>query len=383
MRHRSAGAALCLLVASALPLRAQSSQFGIRGIGLPIRPLSVRSTATGGSFGLFDHESSFNPAAIGIVNAVLASFQTVQSWRKSESPAGTASAKDNRYPGVFVTGPIGGTPFAISLGASTYSDRNFTIESQDTLIIRDEQVITTDTLASTGGVSDLRAGIAWRRSRTVQFGLGFHLLTGSNRILSARHFSDTSYARASERFTVSYLGAGISAGIVARAGKVVTLAGMVRADNQLHVERDREKVGSTHLPMTFSGGARFQVGEKLQMATAATYRTWSRADDDVVAQGGVGATNTTEFSLGFEYLRDLRRPGRWPLRIGAYHAELPFPLTRGQDLTETGVSIGTATRFVGDRAGFDFSLTQLWRRGGSGFKERATLLTVGITVRPP
>ena len=382
MMRRLGLTALCL-AAGVAPLAGQSSQFGIRGLGLPVRPLSVHSTGSGGAFGLFDYESAFNPASIGLINSALASFQTVQSWRRSESPAGTASARDNRYPAIFVAGPIGGTPIAISLSASTYTDRNFTIASEDTLIIRDLPVITADTLTSTGGVSDLRAGIAWRRSRTINFGLGFHLLTGSNRIVSRRHFSDTAYSQAQERFTMSYLGAGISAGLLAKLGKVVTLSGMVRADNRLHVERDREKVGSTRLPLTVSGGARFQVGEKLQLASSATYRTWSRGDEDVVAQGGVGATNTTEFSFGLEYIGDPRHPARRPLRLGVYHAELPFPLTRGQDLTETGISLGTSVRFVGDRAGFDFALAEIWRNGGSGFKERATLLTVGITVRPP
>ena len=33
-------------------------------------------------------------------------------------------------------------------------------------------------------------------------------------------------------------------------------------------------------------------------------------------------------------------------------------------------------------AGFDLALTQVWRRGGEGFSERATLVTIGISVRP-
>jgi len=374
--------AALLLLSAASPLAAQSSQFGVRGLGIPMRPYSVRVVGTGGAFGMFDSESSFNPASIGSVSFTSASFQTIQSWRRSESPTGSASARDNRYPGVFVAGPIGGTRLAISLSASGYTDRNFSIASRDTLILRDVPVETTDTLRSLGGVSDVRAGIAWNGSPSLQVGVGIHMLTGSNRITSTRRFSDTTYAGAAEQFTVSYLGMGVSAGIVARLGRAVSLSGMIRADDKLRVERDSLRLGTTKLPVTVAGGARIQFGDQLQVAGSAIYRSWSSADEDLVAQGGIGSTNTTEFSAGLEYLRDPRRPNNLPLRLGFYHARLPFPLVRGVDVSETGITIGTSKRFVADRAGFDIALGQVWRKGGAGFSERATLLTLGVSVRP-
>ena len=371
-----------LLLASVAPLAAQSSQFGVRGLGLPMRPFSVRASATGGGFGLFDSESSFNPGSIGMVSFTNANFQSQQSWRRSVSPAGTETGRDNRYPGAFVAGPVGGTRLAISLSASGYTDRNFSIASRDTLILRDVPVETIDTLRSLGGVSDFRAGIAWRGSTRLQVGLGVHLLTGSNRISSSRRFSDTTYAGATEEATVSYLGMGVSAGVVARLGRVLTLAGMVRADEKLRVERDSLRVGTTKLPVTLAGGARLQFGDQLLLAGGATYRTWSSADDDIVAQGGIGSVNTIELNVGLEYLRDPRRPNNFPLRLGFYRARLPFPVSRGQNINETGITIGTSKRFVADRAGLDIALAQVWRKGGPGFSERATLLTAGISVRP-
>ena len=371
-----------LLLASVAPVAAQSSQFGVRGLGLPMRPFSVRASATGGALGLFDSESSFNPASIGLVSFTTASFQTLQSWRRSESPSGSVTARDNRYPGVFVAAPIGGTALAIALSASGYADRNFSIASRDTLILRNVPVETIDTLRSLGGVTDVRAGVAWRGSTRLQVGLGIHLLTGSNRISSSRRFSDTTYAGATEEATVSYLGMGVSAGVMARLGRVLTLAGMVRADEKLRVERDSLRVGTTKLPLTLAGGARVQFGDQLQLAGSATYRTWSSADNDIVAQGGVGSVNTIEFNVGLEYLRDPRRPNNLPLRLGFYRARLPFPVIRGQNINETGITIGTSKRFVADRAGFDLAVGQVWRKGGPGFSERATLVTVGISVRP-
>lgn len=364
------------------PLAAQSSQFGVRGLGLPLRPLSVRSTATGGSFSLFDPESAFNPAAVGQVAFLNANFQTVQGWRRSENPAGTANARDNRYPGVFVAGPVGGTPFSIALSAAGYTDRNFVLGSKDTIELRGVPVETFDTLGSQGGLSDLRAAVAWRQSRNVHWGVGFHMITGSNKIESRRSFADTSYSGAGERFTYSYLGFGLSAGVTLRIGRSITLGGMVRSDDRLRVERDSTPAGHTNLPMTISGGGRVQIGERVMLAGSALYRNWSVANDDLVAQGGLGSVNTTEFSAGIEYLTDPRRPAHRPLRLGVRRATLPFPLINGQKPSETAVSVGTSFRFVAERAGFDVALQQVWRKGGVGFDERATLLTLGVTVRP-
>ena len=60
----------------AAPLAGQSSQFGVRGLGIPLRPISVRATGTGGGFSLFDAESALNPASIGQVVFLNASFVT-------------------------------------------------------------------------------------------------------------------------------------------------------------------------------------------------------------------------------------------------------------------------------------------------------------------
>ena len=378
MRLRIAAA----LLLAAAPAAAQSSQFGVRGLGIPLRPLSVRATGSGGGMGLFDPESGLNPAAIGLVTFTMASFQTVQGWRSSTSPTGTVHGQDNRYPGIFVTGHVGGTPVSISLSASGYTDRNFSIGTSDTLIIRDQEVTTIDTLRSLGGVSDLRAGVGWRVSNQLQLGLGVHMLTGSNRISSTRRFSDTAYAGAAEQFTLSYLGAGVSGGILFRVGRALTLGGVIRADHELRIERDSAKVGTTKLPVSIAGGARLQVGDQLLLGGAATYRSWSSASDDIIEQGGIGSINTTEFQIGLEYFRDARRPSNLPIRLGFFHARLPFPLREGDNTSETGITVGTSKRFVADRAGFDLAVSQIWRRGGEGFTERATQLTFGISVRP-
>jgi len=368
---------------SALPLAGQSSQFGVRGLGLPLRPLSVRAAATGGSFGLFDFASAQNPASFGVVGRVDASFQTLQTWTSSENPLGTSSRRDNRYPGIFITGPIGGTRLALAVSASGFTDRNFALVSRDTILLRDLPVEVLDTITSLGGMSDLRFAVAWRRSPAVQIGGGLHLLTGSNRISSHRVFSDSAYLGATERNTLSYLGFGVSAGATVRLIPSLTIAGMARIHNTLRVERDTTRVASIALPVTLAGGARLQLGPRLQLAGAAQFRNWSVSDSALRALGGIGSVNTTEWSAGLEFIPDPARPFRRTLRLGFHRADLPFLLRPGVDISETGVSAGTSTQFGGGRIRLDLALSRIWRRGGPDFSERAFLLNLGIAIAPP
>jgi hypothetical protein len=364
------------------PLRAQSSQFGIRGLGIPMRPLSVRSVGTGGSFGLFDAESSLTPASISLITNIFANIQTVQNWRTSMTPTDSSSGRDQRYPGIFVGTPIGKTQLSAAISMSGYTDRNFLLAWTDTLTLRGSPVQTYDTLSSFGGISDLRAAVGWRQSAAIQWGAALHVLTGSNRLNSRRVFGDATYLGARERSTISYLGFGVSAGVTATIGRRVTLSGLVRLDDQLEVERDFIPLGHVELPTTVGGGVRIQLSERLTVAGSGLYRNWSVANADLVALGGIGSTNTTEFSAGLEYLGDPRRPARRPIRLGFRHARLPFPLQQGIDVDETGISLGSGTRFGNNRVGIDVALERIWRKGGSGFTESATLLTIGFSVRP-
>ena len=373
---------LTLAVVAAGPLAAQASQFGTRGFGLPLRPISVHAAGTGGSFGLFDAESASNPASFAFVGRSNVAFQTVQTWTSTNNPVGTASTRDNRYPGFIVAAPLGGTRFAVAVSAAGYTDRNFSLASVDTIILRDASVETTDTLTSLGGISDLRGALAWRMSGQVQWGLGLHLLTGSNRITNHRVFADTNYSGATERSTLSYLAHGVSIGVSVRPVPMVTLVGMARADSRMRIERDTSSLGTVRLPMTFGAGARLQLGKRALIAGSAIFRNWDRSDADLRALGGIGSRSTTEWSAGFEFMPNPTRPGVHPIRLGVYRAGLPFPLQSGLSQNETGISAGSSFEFAGGRARGDVAVSRVWRSGGPDFSEHAVLLNAGISIRP-
>ena len=115
---------------------AQSSQFGVRGLGMPGRPISTRTFSLGGAFGLFDGESGINPAALGRVAALGADFTSLQDFRHVENDLGSKSVRETRFPFIAIAGPIKRYPAVDGLSFANYASRAYTLVSGDTLDLR-------------------------------------------------------------------------------------------------------------------------------------------------------------------------------------------------------------------------------------------------------
>lgn len=375
-----------LVCAAPLPLLAQSSEFGTRGLGLPGRAESVRALGTGGSFGLFDGGSSQNPAALAEAYVLTATFTGMESFRSSTGPGGTLSGRDMRFPQITVAGPVGHRPFSVGASYSNYSDRDFSVATSSELELRGAPVTSFDTLTSRGGLNDIRLGVAYRGPSAWNLGVAFHLITGSARTELRRGFSDTAYAPVFQSAEISYAGIGFSAGLLHTMGRL-TIAAMARTDGNANVDRDSTRVNRIGLPASFGAGIRYHAGSRLDLAAQGLYRGWSAADAALIAGGGTGAQNTVSISGGGEYATDLRRPYRRPIRFGAHYTRLPFPIVTSGKPSEFGVSVGTGTRFLDARtrrevAGLDLAVEHLWRREGTAYREGAWLLTFGVTIKP-
>ncbi len=81
-------------------LAAQASIFGVRGPGFPGRPYSAAAIGTGGSTGMFDPESQLSPASLGPLQTGTASFTLQGDFRSVETPAGSSTTRDYRFPNV-------------------------------------------------------------------------------------------------------------------------------------------------------------------------------------------------------------------------------------------------------------------------------------------
>jgi len=375
--------ALVLLALALWPATAaaQSSQFGVRGLGMPGRPLSTRDFSLGGGFGLFDGESGLNPAALGRVTALGASFASLQDFRHVENPAGSNSLRETRFPYFSIAGPLRRYPAVLGVSFANYTSRDFTLASADTVLLRDVLVPVSDTFSSRGGLSELRFAGAYRIQDAWVIGGSFHVITGSARLRFRRVFADTTYEAATQSSELSYAGVGVSLGVIRNFGPGFSMAAMVRSDGHVNVDRDSSRVGTVDLPYSFGLGLRWRARPKLELASQVLMKTWSGANSDLLSQGGTGSDNTVEVSLGAEFTPNLRRPTRRPLRLGIRYATLPFLLVPGEQPSEFGISAGTGIRFAQDRAGVDVGLEHVWRSAGA-FSERAFLLNLGVTVRP-
>ena len=357
---------------------AQSSQFGVRGLGAPGRQLSARSVGSGGAFGLFDAQSELNPAALATLTAMTVWFTGVGDYRKVDNPAGTATVKENRFPLVGVAGPLKQRPLALAIGFSNYTSRDFTLVSADTVPLRGVLVPVNNVFSSRGGMSDLRFAGTFKHGDRWAIGGSFHVITGSNRFVSRRVFADPSYLIVSQKAEVSFAGIGFDIGVVRNFGPNFSVAGIVRSDGHADIDRDSTRVAQVDLPYTYGLGLRWRPARSLDLASNVIYRTWSAANSDLIAQGGVGAENTVQVALGGELTpRSLRQP----IRFGARYATLPFPLAPGVQPEEFAVSLGTGFRLAQQRAALDLALEYAWRAAGA-YSERALMATVGVMVRP-
>jgi hypothetical protein len=372
--------ALLLLLVPGL-LTAQSSQFGVRGLGFPGRALAVRSLGSAGAFGLFDSESSQNPAALATVVVLTSELTITQGFRSVENPAGSASLRGTRFPQLMVAGPIRTLPAAVGFSFSNYTSRDFTLATTQTIDLRGVPLSVSDTFSSRGGLNDFRIAGSYRVGNRWAAGAGVHIISGSNRLTSTRVFDDPSYLSSRQRSELSFTGVGVSIGLTRQFGPNFALSAMGRSDGHVNVDLDSARVGTVDLPYSFGLGLRWRPAATLDLAAQTMVRTWSGANSDLLAMGGVGAQNTFEVSAGAEYTSDPRRPYRRPLRFGARYATLPFSLVPGQQGHEFGLSVGSGVRFAQQRAGVDLALEQVWRSEGA-YSESGFLISLGVSVRP-
>lgn len=378
-------ASLALLVA--VPAWGQSSQFGINGLGIPGRGLSVRSAAAGGAFGFFDPLSSLSPASVNELTQLTAGFSMVGSFRNSSNPGAEESGRDTRFPQFMAGGSVPGSRLALGAYFSNYTDRDFQLASSDTIQLNGLPVGVTDTLTSLGGLSDLRLTVGYRPSGW-SLGDGMHVITGGTRVSLKRVFGDSLYSPVNQRAEISYSGVGFSLGAARSLGGGVAASAMLRFDGKARIERDSTEVGTVDLPFTFGAALRWRASPRLDLASSVSRRSWSGADDDLRALGGTGSRNTFEWNGGLEWLSNPRQPANRPLRLGGHYRTLPFPVESGAQPREFGLSLGSAMGFARDprsglaRAQVDLSVSRLWRSASGGYREGAWLLGVGFSVRP-
>ena len=358
--------AVAMLTGGAMPLAAQDSQFGIRGLGTPGRFETVRARSTGGAFAPFDPMSPLVEASLADLPQLTATAMGGTSYRAAEAAGATTSLRASRFPVMGLAGPVFGH-LVLGGGFTTYLDRTWDVTLRDSMLLRGTMQPYSDELTSDGGVADLRLAAALRVGSRFALGAAVHVLSGSTRETAGRTFDDTAYHAIKQSDEVRYDGVGVSGSALLDLLPALRLTVFARSDNRLRARLGDVVTTQTDLPNTVGGGLRWAPSPSVRLAGALTRRTWATA--------GAGAFNTLSWSAGLEV-----GSGFSPLRLGARGGQLPFGAGAAAP-RELGLAAGTGRAFARGRALVDVGLEHLERKGG-GLSERVWTFLLGLTVRP-
>jgi opacity protein-like surface antigen len=374
---RRAAALLIVLLAAASDLGAQTSLYGVLGLGYPGRPSGARSRILGSGPDGIDRESALNPAAIGEISRLAIVATSLASFRNYEIDTVVVNdLRDTRFPYASVAGVIPKTPVTFAASYSIYAERTYDLVNEGTIELRGDSVDIVDNVTSDGAIADLRAALGWDLNGWLVLGAGFHILTGSTHETLTRLYSDTTnYLPLNARSQVSYSGLGVSAGVLLSPFRRLLIGASFRSDGNLDVTRDSVPGGTVNLPMTISGGVEYRPWPKILFATTVVWRSWSDANEGMSSDADT-AFDTWEIGAGVE----LNRTGTIPVRLGFRYAQLPFSPTAEQP-REIDLSLGTALRLAQGRAAIDMGIERAMRDGG-GASERAWQISLGLLLLP-
>lgn len=359
----------------------QSSQFGIRGLGLPGRHLSTRATGMGGSIGLLDPSSVQAMAPITKLEGLTVGLETMQEWRTTVNPAGTGTIRNNRFPQFRISGPIRRVRTWLGASASTYMNNDFGVATNDTITIRGAPVSVVDTLVGLGGLNDLALGAGYMVNRRWAIGGAIHLITGSTRNRIRRVFEDSLLQSFRDSTEVSFDGVGFSLSVLGDLTRTLSVALLLRSDGNANITIDSTDAGQVDLPYTVSAGLMWRPSPLLTIGGQGTFQTWSAMNSDILERGGLGSSNTYQVAFGGEWGWK-GSPTALPIRFGLRYGTLPFPLVPDSQPTEIAVSLGTGLHFAGGKASLDLAGEYIKRDQGPDWSETSWLLNVGIEIRP-
>lgn len=368
---------LAAVALGATGLEAQTSLYGVRGLGFPSRSVSVPGRALGGGTAAFDFASPVNPAAAADIDRVVALAMSSTDFRSYTIDTVTATGLHaTRFPLAAVGGRAGSLPIGYTVSFTSYTDRSYDIALVDSVALRGQQVQVTDHLRSEGGSSDLRFAAGWRVSPRFRVGAAFHVISGSAKLALERQFSDSAYRSFVRNNEERLGGLGVSAGLLWTPRDYLTIGLAARSDTRAKLTVDSVASGSIDLPVSLVAGVQVVPLRGLRWSTTAIWRSWSSAQGSLVAH----AFNTVELGSGVELGGPASGAGRIPLRLGVRYATLAFSPT-GQQPHEVDFALGTGVVFAERRGIIDVALERAQRDGG-GASERAWQLSLMMTVRP-
>lgn len=374
-RLAASGAALVLTASAG---HAQGT-LGAQGFGYPPGQLSVYARSIGGATGEVDPISPINPASLILFRRGALYIQSEQESRSLDAGGQSGSTRTYRFP-LFAAGiPIGNRGM-LGVSFSTLLDRTWGTRARVREQFGSDSVSFTETFKSQGALNDVRIGGAWAFHENLVVGLGIHMFPGENRLTINRVFDDSLvFAPLRDSANVNYFGTGVSAGVVWRPARTLTVGASGRMGGSLKLREADTLVATADAPSRFGAGLRYEVVPGTAVALRADRTLWSK-------MAGLGSARATpddawDFGLGLDAIGPRVAGAQFALRAGARRRTLPF-LANDERVKETAFTFGSGTQIAGGRAQLDFFLERAARSAGSvDAKERSWTFGLGLTVR--
>lgn len=377
-----------ILLSAALVLipviSAAQGNLSTQGLGYPAGELSSRSMALGGGNGEFDPQSTINDAAVANWFSPVVFFQYQPEYRRVTLGSATANTLTSRFPLVGTATGIGSRA-AVALSVTSFLDRSASSITNLKDTIGGDPVTGTETFKTLGGINDVRLAGALRYNKWLRVGLGGHVFTGQNRVISNVNFGDSStFIPLNQQSTLSYTGAAVSGGVEVRVSETLALSASARKGGFLDMRSGDSLVASASVPDRFGGSIQFSGLSGLNLSARASRELWT-------ALQPLGSTKTSTFDAwdagaGAEATASRSQTRVLQLRLGARYRGLPFGI-KGQQVREFSFGGGLGLQFSRDRAEIDAALNRASRftdssSGRGSAAERAFILSIGLRVRP-
>lgn len=358
--------AILLVVAALVPASLQGqSIYNSAGLGLPVESLDARTRSLGNvGIGLLGSRVlPSDPAAaalLGIPGAVLTAQPSWVELGRTDTGE-TGSYQGTRFPLVGISYP------AWDFGMATFSfgsvlDQRYSGIRNATVDLEEGPVAVVDSFDVSGGISEVRLGLARPVGSAFQVGVSVGRYTGSTLRTLIRSLDGVSLTGTVSDFQEGgrweYSGTSVTGGASMNVGQIARLAGSVTWSSELTAQADSEEQEDRtfDLPLELRVGASAMLAPGLLVNASLRRASWGGTGDDL--RTGT-ARDVTAYGAGIELSRARLLGRQAPIRVGYRSADLPFSLN-GEPASETawtgGIGLDLASTGPLVLAGLDLAV---------------------------
>jgi len=368
---------LCATVATSA---AAQGTLSTQGFGYPAGGLSTHAEALGGSIAENDPLSPVNPADLTAWGRPGLYFQYDPEFRSVQANGNSDHTLTARFP--MISGALNiGSRFTLGLSSTTFLDRTWETSFTGYAHFQGgDSSLYNERFSTDGAINDLRAALSFSVLPTLSIGIAGHVLTGQNRLLISRTFSDTNFAIFSQASELSYTGHSVSGGISWRPLPVISVGVSGDAGGTLNSFRNDTSLSSARVPKRVGFGTVFGGVSGLLLSANAEWNGWSAMNG--LAESEVKAVDGWDWGVGAEVRAPSLFGQEFPVRLGYRHRILPFEANEAE-VRETDYSFGLGIPVSRGRSRVDLSFTRANRNSAlPDVQEHAWIMSFGFFIRP-